>query len=409
MRYWLLLSLGAVLVMALGSGFELLFRLAFLIAVLLIVGPLWAWVRLQGVHVTLERGSSIAQVGESFSQRVTVSHHGRLPRPRVEFREPSNLPSHQPGAILNLPEDGSRSWKTMTQCRQRGRFTLGPAAIVGSDPFGLFRFQRRVAEPFSLLVFPRQVEVPGFALPSTALPEHGHRQRRGQQASTSAVTVREYVTGDSFQRIHWRSTARLGKLMVKEFELETSSDLWLALDLDQRVQRGRGEESTEEYAVTLAASLARKFLQAEYSVGLLVGGAAPVLVPGGRGNRQLRRILEVLAEARATGEGPLSHVLAQQGHYLNHNSTIVVITPSWEREWPETVAHLVRRGMRAVGILVDASTFGEAPSAAGPAEVLAATGVVTYSVRRGDDLAAALTRPRSHAAALRAPRGGLTV
>ncbi|MBI2918518.1 MAG: DUF58 domain-containing protein [Chloroflexi bacterium] len=409
MRYWLLLSLVAALVIGLGSGFELLFRLAFLIAVLLIVGPIWAWARLRGVRVTVERGAGITQVGDRFSQRVTLSHHGRLPRPLIEFREPSDLPGHQTGAILNLREDGSRSWKATTECRQRGRFTLGPAVIVGSDPFGLFRVQRRVAEPFSLLVFPRQVEVPGFALPSSALPEHGHRQRRGNQASTSAVTIRDYAPGDGFHRIHWPSTARLGKLMVKEFELETSSDLWLVLDLDRRVQRGQGEKSTEEYLVTIAASLAGKFLRAEYSVGLLVGGASPVLVPGGRGSRQLRRILEALAEARATGDGPLAQVLGQQGHHLDHNSTVVVITPSWESDWPEALGQLVRRGTQAVGILVEASTFGEAPVPAAAGEALATTGVPTYWVDHGDNLAAALARPRSRASAPRPDREALAV
>ena len=253
------------------------------------------------------------------------------------------------------------------------------------------------------------MELPGFALPSTALPEHGHRQRRGHQASTSAVTVRDYSPNDSFHRIHWPSTARLGKLMVKEFDMETSTDLWLVLDLDAPYHRGEGEESTEEYAVTAAASLARKYLEAEYAVGLLVGGRSPVLVPGGRGSRQLKRILEVLAEARASGEGRLVRVLEKEGQRLNHNSTLVVITPSWDRDWPEAVAQVTRRGMRATAILVDASTFGEALSPTVPAGLLAARAIPTYWVKRGDNLAAALAHPTSLGPAARLYREALLV
>ncbi len=393
MRYWLLLALLVVAVMALGSGFDLLYRLAFLVAVILAIAPVWAWYRLRGVTVEVQREVSQTQVGNSFLQRVTVSHHGRSPRPRVEFREPSDLPGHEASAILNLPEDGSRSWQVTTLCRRRGRFTLGPAVIAGSDPFGLFRFQRKVTGAFSLLVYPRMVDLPRFVLPSTALPEHGHRQRRGQQASTSAVTVREYAAGDSFQRIHWPSTARLRKLMVKEFELETSSDVWLVLDLDRNAHRGQDEDGTEEYAVTVAASLARQLLQAEYSVGLLLGGKSVHRLPGGRGSHQLRRVLEVLAEAHAKDEAPLAEGLAKHGHQLNHRSTVIVITPSADRDWPVAVGQLTNRGMRAVAVLVDASSFAETRSPATPAEVLAARGVPVYLVRRGDNLAAALARP----------------
>lgn len=390
-RYWLLISLLVVGVIALGSGSELLHRVALLIVALLVLSYLWARLRVQGVQVNVERGTSHVQAGSPFSQRIIVEHQGKFSRTRMEFREPSDLTGHQANAILNLPERGTHSWKATTLCRRRGHFTLGPGIIASSDPFGLFHAQRRVTEPFSLWVYPRQVELPRFSL-SSGLPEHGHRQQRGHQASTSAVTARDYLPGDGFNRIHWPSTARLGRLMVKEFELETSSELWLALDMDRKVHRGEDEESTEEYAVTLAASLARRFLQEEYSVGLLVNGQPPFLLPGGRGSRQLGRILEVLAEVRATGEGSLPRALMEHGQRLSQHSTLVVVTPSWEGEWVEALAQLTGRGMRAVAVLLEASSFGPAPSPQSLAVALAARAIPVYRVRRGDNLAVALSQ-----------------
>src|SRR6202011_6346134 len=102
--------------------------------------------------------------------------------------------------------------------------------------------------------------------------------------------------GDAFNRIHWPTTARTTRLMVREFELDPTADVWIVLDLDIDAQAGSGVESTEEYAVTAAASLARHLLDQGRAVGLVSQTAS---LPGHRGPRQVERILEVLALAQA--------------------------------------------------------------------------------------------------------------
>ena len=74
-------------------------------------------------------------------------------------------------------------------------------------------------------------------MPAANLPGEGRFRRRTHYVTPNASGVRPYEFGDSFNRIHWKSTARTGELMVKIFELDPASDIWLILDLerDQRM------------------------------------------------------------------------------------------------------------------------------------------------------------------------------
>ena len=95
------------------------------------------------------------------------------------------------------------------------------------------------------------------------------RQPRGQPRACAsgrcrrrplATTVRPWAPGDAFNRIHWKSTARHGEIQVKEFDLEQTADVWVFLDLERGIQTGRGDESTIEAAMRVAAAVTDKAL-----------------------------------------------------------------------------------------------------------------------------------------------------
>ena len=115
------------------------------------------------------------------------------------------------------------------------------------------------------------------------------------------------MPGDAFNRIHWPTTARTKRLMVREFELDPTADVWIVLDLDTEVQAGTGLESTEEYAVTAAASAGA----ASARPGPRRWPGVPeATLPADRGPRQAERILEVLALVRASSHLNLASMLA---------------------------------------------------------------------------------------------------
>src|SRR5207245_3098278 len=126
----------------------------------------------------------------------------------------------------------------------------------------------------------------------------GRSSRRALHTTTNAATIRDYTPEDAVSRIHWRSSAHYNKLMVKEFDLDPAVDAWIFLDLHDAVQAGEGEHSTEEYAVTVAATIAVYLLRQDLSLGMIVNAQRREFLSLDRGERQIERVLELLAVVR---------------------------------------------------------------------------------------------------------------
>jgi uncharacterized protein (DUF58 family) len=262
-------------------------------------------------------------------------------------------------------------------------------------------------------VYPATVPVRDFPQSTAQLPGGDALRRRTHQVTPNAASVREYAPGDSFNRIHWPSSARRAEIIVKEFELDPLRDVWIFLDMQRdvqvsqvvdeaelvarqrepwwaRLERLHLEPSTEEYAVTAAASVARYFIRRRRSVGLVAYGHHREIIQADRGERQLGKILESLAALRATGDMPFSEVLSTEGRRLMRGSTIVAISPSVLLAWVEMALYLDRSGLSVVTMLVDAWSFGGQRGAVAFREWLDLAGVPAVLLRNGDALSDAL-------------------
>src|SRR4029078_6306094 len=115
-------------------------------------------------------------------------------------------------------------------------------------------------------------------------------RERTLQTTPLATTVRPYAPGDSMNRIHWKSTARHGEIQVKEFDLEQTADAWIILDLQRSVQTGRGDESTAESAIRVAASIADKAITENRAVGRTVNAGRTAFLRADGGGAQHQKI-----------------------------------------------------------------------------------------------------------------------
>lgn len=382
-------------VSALANGFDLMFRLAYLIAAGIVGSLVWSRLSIVGIEVESRRNLGAAQIGQELEERFVVKNRSRLPKLALELEDLSDMPGHHHRMIGDFAAGQTRYWHARTECRRRGRFQLGPIALYGSDPFGVFRWERRIGPTETVVVYPRTVELPDFSLSGPEFTGEDRLRLRSPYLTPNASSVRDYVFGESFSRIHWPSTARTGRLMVKEFDQEPGSRIWLALDLQASVQAGQDEESTEEYGVTAAASVASKYLRLSRAVGLVAHGAESHLVPPDKGSRQLLRLFEVLASARARGDVALTDLLLAQGKQLGHNSTLVVITPSSDPLWLATMEFLGKSGVRPVLVYLEAASFAPGRDGTSLVPRLEASGYPAYVVRAGDRLEAALSSVRS--------------
>jgi len=378
------------LMSALSTGFWLPARLAYVVLLSIPVAYFWARANTRDLQVTVERPQDRLQEGQEFQERITVKNLSWLTKLWLEVDDPSDMPGHSARQVITLGPRESRTWRTSTLCRLRGLFSVGPVRITTGDPFGFFRYTNTYGRPQHVLVYPRATELPNFYVPPANLPGEGRFRRRTHYVTPNASGVREYEPGDSFNRIHWPTTARTNQLMVKLFELDPASDIWVVLDLDKSVQVGEGEEGTEEYAVRLAASIARFFLVANRSVGFISYGNRLFVENAERGAQHFTRILEALALSRAVGDVPLGTLITEEGKRFGRHTTVVVVTPSTSEDWVASLQFLAERGVKVAAVLLEPSTFGGSENALMVFGSLAASDVYTYLVRRSDDLITAL-------------------
>ena len=394
------------------SGESIYFRLSYIWAVLLVVSWLWSWQILNGVKIERRARTTRAQVGHIFEEKIELDNLGRLPRLWLAVSDRSSLPDSAGSRLFPLIEPHrGRTYLSRTRLLQRGVFPLGPTSLESGDPFGLFPVERVYPAGESLLVYPLMVDVYDFPRPAGVLPGGEALRRRTPQVTPNAAGIREYAPGDSLNRIHWVSTARRNRLMTKEFELDPQAEVWIFLDASEMGQASLPyawpkktkadlwkhkfeftlPPSTEEYGVSVAASIARYFLRLERSVGFVSSGQILTMIPPDRGGRQLAKILESLALLRAESLLPIWGLVDIQAQHLARGSTIVLITHSVEQEVVLATDFLARRGLRPVVVLIDAGSFNGPEGTDEIAEGLKYMKIPLRVVRRGADLSNALS------------------
>lgn len=413
-----LLALVA-LIAGLVTGRDLWFNLAYLLGLLLIISFAWAWININWLHLSRLTRTRRTQVGRPLEERFEVRNTSIVPKLWLEVRDFSTLPEHYSSRVINnLGARGRYSWRTTTICKQRGRYQLGPLQLRTSDPFGLFSMSRELEQTSHVVVYPMTFDIHRFALPVGVLSGGDALRRRTHHVTTNASGVRDYAPGDSFGRIHWPSTARRNRLIVKEFELDPLADIWIVPDMavfnhvtapktQQRLpddlpdwmvmEKFELAETTEEYTVTVAASLAQFFLRQDRAVGMLAYGQSNEILQADRSERQLNRVLETLAVLRAEGKVPMSNVIQAEMHLFPRGTTVICITPQTDENWATVAKQLQRRGMRIVTILVDPSSFGGMLSTDSLFALLQANNLVAYQINAGDNLTAVFSNTKTAA------------
>lgn len=389
MRPWQLIGLTIIMMaLAFSLGWKPFWVLAWALLVALLLSVWWLSMSTRGLTFSRSALGGRAQVGERVEERLALENHSVVPKLWVQVSDGSSLPGHHAGYVSSVGPHQRIAWRAKTVCKRRGRYTLGPVTATTGDPLGLFRRELSLAPEHQLIVLPPVLPISSFDLYPGVMPGRGRGSQRSLQTTTNVVTVRNYVPGDGLTRIHWPTTARMGELMVKEFDLDPTIDVVVLLDLDRDAQAGEGDSSTEEYGVTIAATLVSYLLrQQELAVGLAVNGDEEGSLPLDRGERQLDRALEVLAVVHAKRPVTLAQALTIEESRLARNTVLIVITSSTDLDWPEVLHHLQRRGVRPLVILLDPRSFDEGFGGNGAVmDALVAGGVPVLPVQRGDPL-----------------------
>jgi uncharacterized protein (DUF58 family) len=369
------------LALALGAGIYLAgwtfgSRPLDVVAVGLVLAVLAAWVavRLTARPVSLRRTTRDAPLeGDDVEVRVELElESARAPAEIVLLERYARLGERR----TRLLWDGRRlAAHYVLRAVRRGRYPVERAAVVVEDPFGLERRELRLDEPAPLVVYPRLVELDRLFTESGAHAREGRRLLLRRPSGYDLHSVRDYVEGDSLRKVHWRTTARRGHLMVKELEDSPREDVAVVLDAWRGCPAG-----SFDVGVRAAGSILQAQVRRGRRAALVLGGAR-VEVQRVHAERDWRRAYELLAGADADAEGPPLGLLAGERNPAALAADLVVVSPRLDAA---LVDHLVQRAQarrHTAFVYVDGARSRE------PALLrLQAAGVAVAAVREGEDL-----------------------
>ena len=399
-RHPVLYALLALMVLlfasAMATGFDLAVRLNYILLFLLVISWLWARAGAGQIEAEVRRPIGPFSVGDTVFEKITLHNRGRAPKAWVEVEDRTNIPGvsfrHVTGLGLMVPFSSLEASARLTK---RGEFVLGPLFIRVSDPFAIFPQEIEFEGADKVLVYPRILSIPDFAAPNLHLVGDHSRRQRANVVSTDVASVRDYAAGDSISRIHWLSTVRTGHLMVKQFDQGSASHLWILFDQYFADQGGEGEESTDEYGATVAASVVDRYSKGFLPVGFVSHGSESLISMPDRSMAQRQLVLRHIAASEPVGDVPLMDMLADREREFSQSTSLVIITAAGDGTWVHAVAGLQRRGVKISVVLLDRASFGGTDNSTALTGLVKA-GVRTYRIRQGDSIPAALVAPVSY-------------
>jgi uncharacterized protein (DUF58 family) len=219
--------------------------------------------------------------GQNASVTLRLENVSRLPTGLLLAEDSLPYPlGTRPRFVLERIEQGG--WRELTypvQSGTRGKYTIGPLHIRVADSFGLVELTRSFASHSTLMVTPQVVSLPAARLAGSWRGAGGGRTRTADAAGEDDVITRPYRDGDELRRVHWRSTARHGELMVRREEQRWRSRVVLLLDNRARAHTGAGAGSSFEYAASAMASIGVHLARSGLD-GQLITVEGPATEPG---------------------------------------------------------------------------------------------------------------------------------
>ncbi len=394
-RIVLLAGIG-LLTAAFLTGQQILLRLA----VLLLATPLVCLVFVSRarheLHCTRQIEPSRVPAGEPAKVTVRVFNDATTPSSVLlaEDHLPAGLDARTRFVLDRIEPAGDRDVTYQIRGRVRGRYPIGPMTVRLADPFGMCERDRPLTGADDLIVTPVVEPLPPLPLNGDSPGSNDNRPTTMPTAGEDDMLTREYRQGDPMHRVHWRSTARRGELMVRREEHPRQIRATVLVDVRAGAHRGAGPDSSVEWVVSACASLTAHLVRRGFAVRVLMDRAVaaragiPDLVPAGPGAEG--PLLDALALLEMGPNCPLRDVtreLARPGS----DSLLIAVLGNLSPEDAEDLARRRPRGATAVAFLLRPHTWdrqGIVREATHTA-VLRSSGWKTVVVEKGDTLASA--------------------
>jgi len=375
----------AASVCAIVLGQRDLLRVGFLLTALPLVAVL---VVARTRHlVTSARGLEPARVaaGHESQVRLRVDNVSRIPTGllMLEDHVPYVLGSRPRFVLDRIEPHGDRHVAYRVRSDLRGRFPVGPLRLRMADPFGMCELTRSFAARDTLVVTPAVQPLPAVDLGGEWTGYGDSHARNVSSSGEEDVIPREYRHGDDVRRVHWRSTARRGELMVRREEQAWQNRATVLIDTRDRAHRGDGPASSFEWVVSAAASVGVHLCRRGYTTRL-IDAEGDALAGDPEGARVAPGDLEgFLLDALAVVETVPVDALDEAEPALRDPAggglTVAVLGALTEDD-VKRLGRARHRSGRGVAIVLDVGTWGRVPDALAHADAVRLLGQAGWRV-----------------------------
>ncbi len=362
---WLVLGFFFIssLLIGLKTTREFFFFFAYFLLSATVVSLAWLLLTYFTAHLQLSR-KMISRVIEGDTLEVAVQIDNRSFLPIFNFTLEDKFSCTQPNQekksffVSYLGFKSFCNIKYNYLCFKRGEYKMGPFVVYFFDPLNLFFFKRIYHVYSGVVVYPQIFKIEKFfPLTKSILPWFGIETARSSGDDDEFYGVREYKDGEPVKRIHWISSARQNKLIVKQFQLQSYFGVTIIFNLEKAKNLGEGKESVAEYIIKIAASVAHYLTERGVSIELLAHIGEMVHLPFNKGQEHLENILRVLAVAQAESRISLREVFEEVARYIPNNSSLVAVLSDHDHTDLLRMISLFSRGVSLIPLIVVADTF----------------------------------------------------
>lgn len=323
------------------------------------------------LKLALDRGAvpSQAAIGEELMGTLQLDKTGRLPAGILRFEDyvPRDLGVRPRFTIQTLASQWHREITYPMHGAARGRFRTGPLMVRASDPFGLAYLDRQFRATTEIMITPEIIPLDIMRNAGGGGSTGESRPQRFGSVGQEDVVVREYRDGDDVRRVHWRSTARRGELMVRREEQAWDPSATIILDSRATVHGGHNRFSSFEWAVSAAASMAVHFLNTGYAVNLLES-RGPITLQGIDGAQATTRhnVVHKLTDIQVSHSRTDLGRLLDAAMLASAGQLVIAITGRLTLADAELLAQTRRNRAHAMAFVLDADSFAPRGERGGP-------------------------------------------
>ena len=294
--------------------------------------------------------------GHQATVRLRLDNVSRLPT-SVLFVEDSLAYSlgARPRFVLDRVEaGGGREVSYPVRSDVRGRFRVGPLSVRLTDPFGMCELTRSFAAVDELVVTPVISPLPGIGLGGEWAGGGDTQSRAVASSGEDDASTREYRYGDDLRKVHWKSTARTGELMVRREEQPWQSRATIVLDTRAGAHYGDGPGSSFEWAVAAAASIGVHLARAGYTLRFVTDDGTDLQTLGGTSSESM--LLDQLAVVEPSRSGTIAQATSRL-HRGGGEGLVVAIVGSLDADEALAVGRLRHSASSCVAVLVDTTSW----------------------------------------------------